>query len=129
MLHGLVPHSLLPDATGAFLGPGWSVSTEWQFYLVAPLAVALCRSAAGWRVLGCLSVLVCFVGFNYLGFASSLRNDTASMLGFKAHYFFIGGVLYWLWTEMGDWFNGLPLSGRARRICRDCGSPGPDDSG
>jgi peptidoglycan/LPS O-acetylase OafA/YrhL len=37
MLHGIVPQTLIPFAPGAFLEPAWSISLEWQFYLVAPL--------------------------------------------------------------------------------------------
>lgn len=37
MLHGAVPEAWLHNAAGAFLMPAWSISLEWQFYLVAPL--------------------------------------------------------------------------------------------
>lgn len=37
MFHGAVPEVLVKDAPGAFLEPAWSISLEWQFYLVAPL--------------------------------------------------------------------------------------------
>ncbi|TCL76157.1 acyltransferase [Rhizobium sp. BK251] len=39
-LHGLVPPRILPSTDFAFLGQGWSISLEWQFYLVAPLLIA-----------------------------------------------------------------------------------------
>jgi len=48
LLHGLVPETLLPDGNFTFLSQGWSISLEWQFYLLAPLlylsdhATALC---------------------------------------------------------------------------------------
>src|SRR5690606_30718104 len=41
MLHGAVPHEWLPRSSVAMLGPSWSVSLEWQFYLFAPLIVGL----------------------------------------------------------------------------------------
>src|SRR5262249_28482731 len=58
MLHGLVPVSWWPDSTGAFIGPGWSISTEWQFYLIAPLLYALMQRPWG-RVVASCGVLLC----------------------------------------------------------------------
>ncbi len=41
LLHGLIPQGLLPYAWISLLGPAWSLSTEWQFYLLAALTVPL----------------------------------------------------------------------------------------
>jgi peptidoglycan/LPS O-acetylase OafA/YrhL len=35
MTHGLFPDGVLPDVWVGFLGAAWSLSTEWQFYLLA----------------------------------------------------------------------------------------------
>lgn len=37
MTHGLFPNGVLPDVWLSFLGAAWSLSTEWQFYLLAAL--------------------------------------------------------------------------------------------
>ena len=44
MLHGLFAQTFLPDAEFMFLAPAWSLSLEWQFYLVAPFVVRAARN-------------------------------------------------------------------------------------
>ncbi|RWR26057.1 acyltransferase [Sinirhodobacter populi] len=41
LLHSVVPDTLLPYASTAFLAPAWSLSLEWQFYLIAPMLIAV----------------------------------------------------------------------------------------
>ncbi len=41
MLHGAIPANILPFAGTTLLGPAWSLSLEWQFYLIAPFLVPL----------------------------------------------------------------------------------------
>ncbi|MET0382559.1 MAG: acyltransferase [Burkholderiaceae bacterium] len=43
MLHGVVPNNVLFDSPSMFLKSAWSLSLEWQFYLVAPLVVWAAR--------------------------------------------------------------------------------------
>jgi len=47
LLQGAVPDELLRNASMTFVGPAWSLSLEWQFYLIAPLVLALLRRPAG----------------------------------------------------------------------------------
>ena len=61
MTHGLFPWAILPDAWVSFLGAAWSLSAEWQFYILAllvprrrlvPVLLGLAAVAAAWRGLG-----------------------------------------------------------------------------
>lgn len=40
MLHGVPPQEIVPFSSSTLLAPAWSLSLEWQFYLVAPFLVA-----------------------------------------------------------------------------------------
>jgi peptidoglycan/LPS O-acetylase OafA/YrhL len=59
MLHGVIPDRLLPTGAVAFLAPAWSISLEWQFYLVAPLLFWLLRQgrSLGWLGFGVVAGL------------------------------------------------------------------------
>lgn len=47
LLQGLIPDSLLDNAQTSFLGPAWSLSLEWQFYLIAPALVVMLSRRLG----------------------------------------------------------------------------------
>jgi peptidoglycan/LPS O-acetylase OafA/YrhL len=60
MLHGAIPDNVLYGGRFAFLSPAWSLSLEWQFYLVAPLVVYFAGRSVRARV--CLAA-VAVAGF------------------------------------------------------------------
>lgn len=57
LLNGVIPQSVLSDSTGTLLAPAWSISLEWQYYLVAPLLARLVRSGAGLMFVAALAWL------------------------------------------------------------------------
>jgi peptidoglycan/LPS O-acetylase OafA/YrhL len=83
MLHGLIPESWLANASGAYLGPGWSISTEWQFYLLAPACLALASRRVGAALFA--GGIVAFGLF-------SRYFDNPAFVGKFAHLFLLGAV-------------------------------------
>ena len=90
MLHGLVPGFLLPLSDYTLLGQAWSISVEWQFYLVAPLLFAM-----GTRrplALGLLLLAIAAVrGRSWLGEGFAIN---------QAGYFLIGTLSYVVWRRL-----------------------------
>ena len=96
MLHGVVPEVLVKDAPGAFLVPAWSVSLEWQFYLVAPLAYAWAVSARPYRRLGLYALcLVLVLAARYVYPTVSY----GAALPFHVKFFFLGAASYFLYQR------------------------------
>lgn len=92
LLHGLVPKSLLPDAEYAFLGQAWSISVEWQFYLIAPLLYLAFERRP---LLATLGMAVATAGtYLWLG---SIANQ--GFVGFYLHYFLLGILAYLVWRQ------------------------------
>jgi peptidoglycan/LPS O-acetylase OafA/YrhL len=52
LLFGLIPEKIMPSASTAILGPAWSITLEWQYYLVAPLLARLVFYRSGFLLLG-----------------------------------------------------------------------------
>lgn len=87
LLHGVIPNFILPWAESSILAPAWSLSLEWQFYLIAPFLVAA-LSGRYWKAL--LTLAGCFVLFllssRYL--KDQFQNPAFLFLSIK--YFLIG---------------------------------------
>jgi peptidoglycan/LPS O-acetylase OafA/YrhL len=95
MLHGAVPDCLLPKSASALLAPAWSISLEWQFYLVAPLLFWFLRGCGlrGWLMFGLCAIAV----------TRLLQNRLASQFSMNAFlpqsilYFWIGIISFHFW--------------------------------
>jgi len=95
MLHGAIPNNLLDVSQWALLPTAWSISLEWQFYLVAPAVLLLFRRKAGALVVSLLTVAgLWFYNRGYLG-----AFESPSFLPGAGEFFLLGIVCRLYWDE------------------------------
>jgi peptidoglycan/LPS O-acetylase OafA/YrhL len=106
MLHGAIPDKILPGGTGALLVPAWSISLEWQYYLIAPLLMTV---LARFRVLG--GVLICVGSVFVLKFFGAQMLAVFPATGFlsqKFYLFVIGWISYITFSQLKGSHPDLP---------------------
>lgn len=95
LLHGVVPDSMLPGSASAFLGPAWSLSLEWQFYLLAPCIVWLLRKS----IASLLIVTIVFLAAYFLFTSGQLGYWKYPSLLFLSIHLFLIGIFSRLWLD------------------------------
>jgi peptidoglycan/LPS O-acetylase OafA/YrhL len=87
MTHGMFPNGILPDVWVSFLGAAWSLSTEWQFYVLA-----LVLSMAGMRARNMATMLlgVALAGLAWRQAVPDTWQFSRAFLPNKAQYFALG---------------------------------------
>jgi peptidoglycan/LPS O-acetylase OafA/YrhL len=103
LLHGLVPDTVLKYSSSTFLGPAWSLSLEWQFYLFAPLIIL--PMLRGWRALLLVTVVLAAVGAVSRHYLLHTHYLNLTMLLLAIHLFLVG-ILCRIALER---FKGLAL--------------------
>jgi peptidoglycan/LPS O-acetylase OafA/YrhL len=89
--HGLVPFTWIEEAHLTLFGPAWSISTEWQFYLLAPFLVLIFTKYSRASTLAWGLVLI--LRGLYHAHCPLVEELTASVFA-KMEYFFAGMVAY-----------------------------------
>jgi peptidoglycan/LPS O-acetylase OafA/YrhL len=95
MMHGAIPNDVLMDSEYAFNMPAWSISLEWQFYLVAPLFIFVLREKRQWVIPMALAVATSEMVAQRVG----LRTAQPGALPFAAFYFAIGILSRLIYSE------------------------------
>jgi peptidoglycan/LPS O-acetylase OafA/YrhL len=105
MLHGAVSSKVLYESQYMFLGPAWSLSLEWQFYLVAPLVIAMATHRLGQVVLVALAL------WGHTLYAKGVFGEfmLPSVLPGAALYFGVG-IATRLLLKAGEGLRAFPLS-------------------
>lgn len=80
LLFGMIPEKIMPAAAYTLLGPAWSITLEWQYYLIAPLLARLVFYRGGWLLLA----VIMAGGFVFSHFW------TGSFLPLQIQWFLIG---------------------------------------
>lgn len=101
MMHGLLPEAWLPKSAYTILGQAWNLSTEMQFYVVAPLLYWCIAMGPWWKRVTSVMVLavVCVWAYPLV--------PSASLPKF-AGFFAAGVATYYLWRM--DWSGVVWLS-------------------
>ncbi|HVC59780.1 MAG TPA: acyltransferase [Acetobacteraceae bacterium] len=86
MTHGLLPDGILPGVWMSFLGSAWSLSTEWQFYVLALLAGA----RIGPRRMAAAFLCMAAIGVLWKATAPPDWQFSRAFLPNKAQYFALG---------------------------------------
>jgi Predicted acyltransferases len=86
LLHGLIPDSVVYGAGGSILGQAWSLSLEWQFYLIAPFILLVVNRK--WFLIP-LMLLICVFLSKMLSYYGLTFSYGAFLIN-KIWFFFFG---------------------------------------
>jgi peptidoglycan/LPS O-acetylase OafA/YrhL len=117
MTHGLFPNGLLPHVWVSFLGVAWSLSTEWQFYV---LVLVLGRSRMSAERLAAVFVGLAIAGLAWDLMAPEAWRFSRAFLPNKAHYFALGIA----GTAWADRRSAVPFAATLAAALILCGARG-----
>ena len=106
MMHGLLPDAIVPGAWVSFLGSAWSLSTEWQFYVLALLIGARIGPQRMVMAFLCLAV----AGLVWQAAAPQGWQFSRAFLPNKAQFFALGVASAGMVRGGAAWRYGVVLA-------------------
>jgi len=122
LLHGIFPEEILKSSSTAFVGPAWSLSLEWQFYLIAPFFVALIISRR-WQIITGIAVVFISVFTPHL--LIKLTYPVPSFFPMSIAFFAVGIASALLYDALRQVDKELVLYAAFGIICAALSSAGP----
>jgi peptidoglycan/LPS O-acetylase OafA/YrhL len=92
LFHGIIPSPWLPFSPYTFLGQAWNISTEFQFYIIAPILFWVLHDAR-------LSLKILFIVAIAAAWYVGMRWPNGAALSYFAIYFLIGIVSFYAWLR------------------------------
>ncbi|HEO1574280.1 TPA: acyltransferase [Klebsiella aerogenes] len=90
LLQGVIPDFLLKDSSYTIVGQAWSISVEWQFYLLAPLLFFLASNLRLKRMILFVFFITMFMFLLSLYFGGGFLGNNLSpfLIGFLSFFFY-----------------------------------------
>jgi peptidoglycan/LPS O-acetylase OafA/YrhL len=109
MLHGAVPRAILPFSHFALLVPGWSISLEFQFYLVLPFVLLFLKK---FRFRGYLLLAFVSLSLFHHSIADFLNHHWEGTGAFlpQRFGFFLIGITFYIFPMAPEIFEAKPVT-------------------